>query len=145
MIPACPPIQSPVVERQTVYAASEVHASNLSVLATRREWAEARCQLAEWLSDPSKISNEEGEAPSKMMLRIAQATAISLENAQMPAPTAICPDGNGGIAFEWRFGEISQSVEVSPIGDVETIVIQNGRISLRAKYIPTFDPTSNRF
>ena len=101
----------------------------------RQEWSEIFDEMYDWLSDPTLLANEDGEAPSKTMIRMAWDVAVRLENDNREAPIAVVPSGNGGFAFEWRSTTMSKGIEISPDGRLEEIIIRNGRLRSRKQLV----------
>jgi hypothetical protein len=91
------------------------------------KWGELDRQLVDWLDDPSAAVDPDGIAPSKTSIRIARRLVAAFLLYREAIPSAVVPDANGGIIFEWLLGRESRSIEISEAGYLEEVLIRNGR------------------
>lgn len=87
--------------------------------------------LIEWGRNPALFDPEEIVPPSPFIIDAASKIAIRLRDVGWAAPLRVVPDGDGGIAFENRAGEILQTLNVQPDGSVELITFHNCRLVRR--------------
>ncbi len=123
-------------EIATPYVFEQPELRSLSMIESANQdihhgWSRIVATLHNWMLNPTEIENEDGESPSKMTIRRAQACAINLEEAGSVKPIAVVPGANGGILFEWRLGSLLRSIEIMPGGEAEEILVRNGRLRSR--------------
>jgi hypothetical protein len=82
----------------------------------------------EWGRDPSQLGDEGIESPRPETIRRAILFALSLKDQGLPAPDSIVPDPNGGIVFQRRAGDISESFHFWDDGSVEYVRLQGHRL-----------------
>jgi hypothetical protein len=88
-------------------------------------------QLLDWSRDPSRFEEEGIEIPSTAVIALAVRLAERLEQLGSPAPNRVCPDGDGGIAFERGEGPDLQSFRIYPDCSIELITLNDGRVRSR--------------
>jgi hypothetical protein len=113
----------------STYQPTEMRATSFQ--DSQMPWSAINSTLFQWMRDPSEIVSEDGEAPTKTTIRLALQLAISRAQAGDTEPIAVVHDGNGGITFEWRAGTYSRWIEISARGNIEEIIIRNGRLRSR--------------
>lgn len=79
--------------------------------------------LLEWLQAPEAIEEEGVKAPSPIAIKIAGIIAQSLAKKNIPTPTTISPDGEGGIGFEWHLGGGCELLEIDADGSIELVKV----------------------
>jgi hypothetical protein len=86
-------------------------------------------RLAEWERQPELLDDEGVEPPSGDIIRLAIGLAQFLRDRHVPPPERVVPDANGGLAFEWLKGPVSESIEISDDGSVEYLRFEEGRLT----------------
>lgn len=76
------------------------------------------------------------EWPGRDPLAVACRVAQDLRNAGVAPPTGVVPDGEGGLAFEWRNADLFSSLEVKKDGSVELRQFHGGRLLRRQRFGP---------
>jgi hypothetical protein len=109
---AAPSISPPV--RKPVGTNADTQA-----LISRVGWQPYIDRMLSWLSNPDQIEDENIEAPSHTIIRLALDIAESLRDQSWVPPDSIVPDPNGGIVFERRQGDSSEVIHLWSEGDVE--------------------------
>ncbi|MDP6110622.1 MAG: hypothetical protein QF437_13405 [Planctomycetota bacterium] len=94
-------------------------------------WGDAFRQLAAWKSDSSLLEDEGVESPQKRIVRSAEETGLSLKEHGISSPERVVPDGDGGIAFRWRQGPSSWTIEFDSDGSIESYLMHEGRLIRR--------------
>lgn len=77
--------------------------------------------LIEWGKDPSTLDDEEIVPPSREIIHAASQVAIALRDGGEPAPLRVVPDGDGGIAFEYRSEGWFRSLSICEDGWIELV------------------------
>jgi hypothetical protein len=80
--------------------------------------------------------NDEGDGlewPSRPLLASAYSLACAMRDAEVPAPSSIVPDGEGGVAFEWRAGSYFTKIELGKDGSSEFLAFDNGKLVSRGR------------
>ena len=90
-------------------------------------------QLIEWGKDPSWLEDDGLEPPSRQIIGLACCVAQAMRDEGAPPPLRVVPDGDGGIAFEWKDGTASCAVEIEEDGSVEMITFENSRLVSRQR------------
>lgn len=107
---------SGTLSRELIDAVTTAGASEQSLAsseANREGWQRLIDDyLIEWGRDPSQLADEDLIPPSEDMIRYASRIAIALRNAGWPPPLRVVPDGEGGITFERRTGDVFESLEI---------------------------------
>jgi len=86
----------------------------------RAAWQElADNSLLEWQRDPSQLDEEGTTTPSIETIQRAIRLASDLDGRGVPAPIRIVPDVQGGIVFEFEWGQLFESLHIQPAGNVE--------------------------
>ncbi len=68
------------------------------------EWRAILTQLRVWMENPSATEDEGTRPLSLKSLSQAAVRAVQLRDDSWVPPTRLVPDGDGGVAFEWREG-----------------------------------------
>ncbi len=97
-------------------------------------WNAADAQLGAWLLDPVSAVDPDALAPSKISLAVAIQLASTLRFQGEPSPSAVVPDANGGILFEWQVGSESRSIEIDEGGHAEEVLIRDGHRIFRRPF-----------
>lgn len=86
--------------------------------------------LVEWGRDPSQLEDDDFVPPSLKTIGLAIKTAELLRNAvpPAPAPLRVVPNGEGGIVFERRAGDIFQSLEIQEDGSIQLDTFRDCRL-----------------
>ena len=74
--------------------------------------------LVEWGRDPQALRVDGIEPPSGETIALAARWAQKVADAGWVAPTRVVPDGDAGIAFELRSGDLFQSLAILADGQV---------------------------
>ena len=90
-------------------------------------------QLIEWGNDPSRLEDDGIEPPSGAIIRLAYDRVQKMRGEGWPPPLRVVPDGDGGIAFEWKDGPASCSIEIADDGSIELITFENSRLVSRQR------------
>ena len=96
-------------------------------------WDRAIDRLIEWRRDPSVLEDDDFVVPSRATLHAAIQIASSLQQSQAPPPLRVVPDGEGGISFERRDGQLFESLNVLEDGNVELLSFRNCRLCSRTR------------
>ena len=107
--------------------------TNPSVYAQtyREDWQEViDYTLIEWGKDPSKLKDEDFKPPTIKSITKAIGFAKETRDKLLPPPLRTVPNGDGGIVFERRDGEIFQKLEVDENGQLEFSAFENSKLIL---------------
>ncbi len=75
--------------------------------------------LVEWGCDSSSLEDDDFVPPSQQTIDLAVKFARAWRDGGEPAPLRVLPDGDFGIAFEWRWGDLFQSLHLDGDGSAE--------------------------
>ncbi len=78
-------------------------------------------KLKAWGLNPDQFDADEIIPPSRPIIYTARCVAIKLRNLGQPAPLRVVPDGDGGIAFEYREVDESITLHIHNDSSVEQI------------------------
>ncbi len=92
-------------------------------------------QLIEWGRDPGQLEDEGIQPPSMETIELAIWLASSLSRADLPPPTRIVPDANGGIVFERRERNVFESIRLSADGSAEYCAFENSHLVKREPWV----------
>jgi len=110
-------------------AAPDDSLANSESQQVRRQWQAVIDKLLEWLTSPEPIEYEELEPLSCDLLQTAIDFALDAQSAATSLPSAFGPSVDGGISFEWRFGDGSlMHMEVVDIGLTEITLMRAGQV-----------------
>lgn len=99
----------------------------------RKAWQEAiDTMLFSWLCDPAQLADEDIDAPSGSIIRLAIDLAEKFRDQGLAAPDRVVPDPNGGIVFERRERDISEVFHVWDDGSVEYMRFEGNRLVERS-------------
>jgi hypothetical protein len=87
--------------------------------------------LLAWLSDPSILSDDGVEVPSRTTIRLAIDYAESFRDEGKAPPDSIVPDANGGIILRRRRGGLTEVIHVWDDGSVEYQQYCGGHLAMR--------------
>jgi hypothetical protein len=100
------------------------------------DWDTVFNKLAEWGKTPSKIDEDGLESPSfEAISRTIEIIGVC-HGWNKPAPTAIVPDGEGGIALDWSNGEELESIRIEEDGVAECLNFSGTRLVGRFSLLP---------
>ena len=124
------PIRSPIetgAADESVLSSGELHQNRMG-------WQKViDDRLIEWGKDPSRLEDDGIEAPSRPIIVLACRVARVMRDAGKPPPLRVVPDGDGGIAFEWKDGPASHAIEIEEDGSIEMITFENYRLVSRQR------------
>lgn len=106
----------------------------------RSAWNRIIDQMLEWISNPELLGYPEIDPISRDLIHSAINYAIVARDALQPPiePSAVGPTSDGGIAFEWRSGDLLRIIEIVDIGRGEVTEIRGG--SVVSNYMIERDP-----
>jgi hypothetical protein len=84
--------------------------------------------LAVWEKNPELLDDEGVDAPSRIIVGQAIVVANYLKEHGVSAPERVVPDGNGGLAFAWFDGAVSESIEINADGSLEYVRIEDHQV-----------------
>ena len=88
--------------------------------------------LESWLNNPNLAADEDVIPPSSWPVKAALAIAFDLmSKEEVRPPTAIVPDGEGGLAFQWRRGNSFMEIELGCDGTIEHRHFRDNRLVSR--------------
>ncbi len=96
-------------------------------------WERAKDRLIRWWRDPGVLEDDDFVVPSRATLHAAIQIASSLQQSQESPPLRVVPDGEGGISFERRDGQVFESLNVLEDGTVELLLFRNCRLCSRTR------------
>ncbi len=85
-------------------------------------------QLIEWGRNPEQLEDDDIEAPSREIISVASTLALTMCRHEMPAPSRIAPDGEGGIVFEHREGRDFETFEIHEDGSIEYLAFHDSQL-----------------
>jgi hypothetical protein len=121
--------ESPVRTRTT--GDEELAGSSEEESRNRDAWQRAIDHyLVEWGRDPSQLEDDDFVPPSLEIIRLAIDVAKEAQNAvpPAPAPLRVVPDGEGGIVFERRAGDVFESLEIQADGSIQVDTFRDCRL-----------------
>lgn len=120
--------------QRTGVAADESLASVAMRDRDREGWQHAidTC-LIEWGRNPSAVQDEGIQPPTANSLSRACELATAMRNAAEPRPLRVVPDGEGGVVFERRAGELFERLEVDSDGKIEYAILKNFQLVYRGQ------------
>ncbi len=83
--------------------------------------------LLMWWQDPKQLEDDGVVPPSREEIRLAIDYTQKL--AESEAPTAVSPDGDGGITFHWRGTDGSSRLEFLKSGHVDFYRFVDGQLA----------------
>lgn len=106
----------------------------------RLAWDRIIDQILEWVSNPELLAYPEIDPVSRDLIHSAIHYAVVARDARQPSiePSAVGPTSDGGIAFEWRSGELLRILEIADVGRGEVTEIRGG--SVVSNYMIERDP-----
>ena len=100
-----------------------------SNLATRKEWQRVIDEiLEEWGRNPAEIEDAGIDAPSDEVIALAIAVAQRLRTLDVPAPTRVVPDPNGGIIFRRQENDMSEEYHFWEDGSIEFLLFDGAKL-----------------
>jgi hypothetical protein len=84
-----------------------------------------------WGCNPGQFVEDGLTPPSAIAVGVACQVAQHLRELGKDAPLRLVPNGDGGIVFERRQGEIFETLEIQDDGSVEWAIFNNGRLNSR--------------
>lgn len=85
-------------------------------------------KLIEWGMHPSMLDDDGVIAPTAKAISQASQFALHLRDAGIATPTAIVPNGDGGIAFHWNEEGKLELFEVLANGQTQISVFVGGQL-----------------
>ncbi len=111
-------------------------ASSKLVESNRAGWNKVIDEyLVEWGMDPAALEDEDFHPPSLRMIDLACAIALYLRDQGEAPPMRVVPDGNGGISFEFRDGDLFASLNVHPDESIEILVFEDCQLRERRRLL----------
>jgi hypothetical protein len=102
----------------------------------RSGWEPIDEKLRAWGRDPDQFDAGEIVPPSRPIIYAARRVADKLCELGSPAPLRVVPDGDGGIAFEFRHRDDSETVHIHYDNSVEWIQFHKCQIFYRQQLRP---------
>jgi hypothetical protein len=93
-------------------------------------------KLRAWGRDPDRFDADETVPPSRPTIYAARCVANKLRDRGSPAPLRVVPDGDGGIAFEFRHEDDSETVHIHYDNSVEWIQFHKCKLVYRQQLRP---------
>jgi hypothetical protein len=87
-------------------------------------WLRSIRQVQGWLREPPIL--EDGETPPTALVIDTFMRMIDSQQARMPAPTRVMPNGEGGLVVEWISGTRTMVIEISEDLSLEFTVLDQG-------------------
>ena len=87
--------------------------------------------IIEWGCRYAGVKDDDLEWPTRDVLAAAYELARKLQEANVPVPSNIVPNGEGGIVFEWRHGPILRVIEGDKDGSFEFLEFRQSRLVIR--------------
>ncbi|MCG3129547.1 MAG: hypothetical protein FLDDKLPJ_00280 [Phycisphaerae bacterium] len=91
-------------------------------------------KLIEWGRDPSQFEDVDLIPPTQEAIRVASRIALQMMDCGAAPPTAVVPDGDGGIVIERRTPTTVESIEVTREGAAEMVRLLDGRVADRRAF-----------
>jgi len=91
-------------------------------------WQAVLRTLAAWASTPVQPADGEFTPPEPWLVEAASDQSLQLRAAGLQAPDFVVPDGDGGLAFEWRAGATTRSLAVEHDGSMTLLSFQDGML-----------------
>jgi hypothetical protein len=88
-------------------------------------------QLASWSRDPEQLGDDGVVAPTVGIIALAIDTARALRDQRVESPDRVVPNGDGGIVFRWRSGDLTWSLELDTDGSMETSLVDRDSLVCR--------------
>jgi hypothetical protein len=98
------------------------------------EWAVVDATLSKLLQDPDSSVDPDSIAPSPTSIRVAMRLSALLKFLGDDLPSAVVPDGSGGMIFEWQSGPTSRWLEIADTGAMEHVLIRDGQRVFRRTF-----------
>lgn len=89
--------------------------------------------LIDWGRDPSQLEDEGIDPPSREIVTLALQFAMFLRDQNVAPPDRVIPNGDGGIVFKRKMGDILEIIEVAKDASIEIIVFHGSEITTRQK------------
>ena len=122
-------ISGPVSNNIGTRATDEQILSSSELQKNREGWQKLiDHRLIEWGRDPSQLEDDDIEAPSGEIISIACQLAYDMRNNDLPFPTRIVPNGEGGIVFERIDGLVFETMEIDDSGSIESTTFIDSRL-----------------
>jgi len=90
-------------------------------------WLNIDSTLERMAQHPASAVDPDSIAPSILSIRTAARVCSLLQFLAQEPPTAVVPDSNGGILLEWQHGSDSRWIEISESGEMEQVLIRDGK------------------
>lgn len=91
-------------------------------------WAAILRTLGAWAIAPVQPADHEFTPPVGWLVEAASDYALQLRASGEQAPDFVVPDGDGGLAFEWRAGTATRSLAMERDGSVVLLSFQDGKL-----------------
>ncbi|MCR4315585.1 MAG: hypothetical protein NUW37_04455 [Planctomycetes bacterium] len=81
-----------------------------------------------WIECPSKLDDEDFEAPSIRSLDKSLVLALAMRNNGLPPPSIVSPNGEGGVIFERSEKPFHTIIEIEADTSIEVMIFKNGKL-----------------
>ena len=85
-------------------------------------------KLIEWGRNPDALEDDGIRPPSATIIKLACQVATILRDEEWPPPLRVIPNGDGGIVFERREGQLFVTIEIDEDGSIEYAAFVNCRL-----------------
>lgn len=99
--------------------------------ADLQAWNVVLSKLLEWREDPDVLSDEDIVPPSRGILETAYHLALRMRDCRAPGPLRVVPDGEGGVVFERREGDVFETMNVEANGRIEMLTYYASQLTSR--------------
>lgn len=96
--------------------------------AGRERWDETVDRLIGWWKSVADLEEDDLVPPARPVIESALRIAPRLCDVKTPPPLRIVPDGEGGIAFEWRHGNVFISMQLDEDNTVTLLRFEDSRL-----------------
>jgi hypothetical protein len=89
-------------------------------------------KLIDWGRSPGVIDEDGIVSPS--IISVTEAIELVTNNYKCPAPMRVVCNADGGIVFEWRDGQLFETIEIYEDGSKEYCLFDNSRLQHREAF-----------
>lgn len=100
-----------------------------------RHWEYWFDLLDQWGQNLESFEDDGYTAPTSEMIVACRRLGEWLRDADVSSPTYVCPDGEGGITFEWRIAESIVTLMVLANTQGDFFVFENSSVHKRQKFV----------